>query len=109
MPKSDRVAGDLCRNGFRNYVRGMVHHWRPSDTLEHHRAGEWSMYDRGYLVGTIEYGSARGQPVLRGRAPDGSVLGYARTLEEASDALWAWYRRVGRISTHMDRTAEPHP
>ena len=75
----------------------MAHHWRASDQLEPTlRRGEWHLYDRGYLVGTIQWGRARGRPILRGLAPDGSPLGYAATLEEACDALWEWYRRVGR-------------
>lgn len=75
----------------------MTHHWRASDQLEPSlRPGEWRLYDRGYLVGTIELGRARGRAILRGLAPDGSVLGYAETLEEACDSLWEWYRRVGR-------------
>ena len=89
----------------------MVHHWRPSDQLEHSfRSGEWRLYDRGYLVGTIQYGTARGAPILRGLAPDGSTLGYAATLEEACDALWEWYRRVGRLGTgppHGEHEAPP--
>ena len=76
----------------------MAHHWRASDQLEPSlRPGEWRLYDRGYLVGVIQWGRARGRPILRGLAPDGSPLGYAATLEEACDALWEWYRRVGRV------------
>ncbi len=55
------------------------------------------MFDRGYLVGTIQQGRVNGAPALRGLAPDGSPLGYAATLEEACDAMWEWYRRVGRL------------
>lgn len=77
----------------------MVHHWRASDHLEGTLTpGEWRMYDRGYLIGTIQSGRARGRPVLRGVAPDGSPLGYAHTLEEACDSMWEWYRRVGRLA-----------
>ncbi|MDO7882140.1 hypothetical protein [Antiquaquibacter soli] len=76
----------------------MVHHWRASDQLQNSLlAGEWRMFDRGYLVGTIQQGRASGVPILRGLAPDGSPLGYAATLEEACDAMWEWYRRVGRL------------
>lgn len=72
----------------------MVQHWRPSDLLEQTLTpGEWAMYDRGVLVGRIQYGRASGRPILRGLAPDGALLGYAATLEEASDQLWAWSRR----------------
>lgn len=75
----------------------MVHHWRASDQLQSSlRPGEWRMFDRGYLVGTIQQGRAQGRPILRGIAPDGSLLGYAATLEDACDAMWEWYRRVGR-------------
>ena len=71
----------------------MVHHWRPSDNLEHSfRAGEWALYDRGVLVGYIHYGKANGRPVLRGVTPTGAVLGYAPTLEDACDRLWAWHQ-----------------
>jgi hypothetical protein len=76
----------------------MTHHWRASDHLEDSfRAGEWRMFDRGYLVGVIQSGRANGRPVLRGVAPNGSELGYAATLEEACDSMWEWYRRVGRL------------
>lgn len=75
----------------------MVHHWRASDQLQSSlRPGEWRMYDRGYLVGCIQSGRANGRAVLRGVAPDGAVLGYSRSLEEACDSLWAWYREAGR-------------
>lgn len=71
----------------------MVHHWRASDQLEHSfRPGEWRMYDRGVLVGYIQYGTINGKGGLRGVTPDGELLGYAWTLEEASDRLWEWYR-----------------
>lgn len=75
----------------------MTHHWRASDQLEPTlRPGEWRLYDRGYLVGVIQWGRAGGKPILRGLAPDGSPLGYAATLEDACDAMWEWYGRVGR-------------
>ncbi len=71
----------------------MAHHWRASDNLEHaFRAGEWRLYDRGVLVGTIEYGRINGKGGLRGLSPTGAVLGYAETLEEACDRLWDWHR-----------------
>ncbi len=75
----------------------MVHHWRPSDLLEQSlRPGEWRMYDRGIHLGTIQYGRANGRPVLRGMTPEGRLLGYAATLEEASDRLWEWALRRRR-------------
>ena len=50
------------------------------------------MYDRGVLVGYIHYGKANGRPALRGVTPAGDVLGYASTLEDACDRLWAWHQ-----------------
>ena len=74
----------------------MVHHWRPSDNLEHSfRPGEWRLFDRGQIVGLIHYGTINGRPGLRGLAPDGTLLGYAATLEEACDRLWDWHRTTG--------------
>ena len=71
----------------------MGHHWRASDLLEQTLTpGEWAMYDRGVLIGRIQFGTANGRPVLRGLGPDGELLGYARTLEEACDRRWAWSR-----------------
>lgn len=73
----------------------MVHHWRASDNLEHSfTPGEWVLYDRGTIVGYIHYGRVNGHPALRGSAPDGSVLGYAESLEDACDRMWAWHRRA---------------
>lgn len=72
----------------------MAHHWRPSDNLEHtFTPGQWRLYDRGAVVGLIHYGRINGKPALRGLAPDGKLLGYAETLEEACDRLWEWYRQ----------------
>lgn len=76
----------------------MVHHWRASDHLEaSFRPGEWRLYDRGYLIGYIQFGRINGRPGLRGLSSLDEVLGYADTLEEASDRLWEWYRRTGRV------------
>ena len=75
------------------YVRNMVHHWRASDNLEHSfRPGEWRLYDRGTLIGIIEYGRINHRAGLRGLTPERRLLGYAWTLEEACDRMWEWYR-----------------
>ena len=72
----------------------MVHHWRPSDNLEHSfRPGEWRLFDRGTLVGVIQYGRVNGKATLRGLTREGAFLGYADTLEDACDRLWEWHRR----------------
>ncbi len=74
----------------------MVHHWRPSDNLEHtFRPGEWNLFDRGQLVGVIQFGRINGRSGLRGLSPAGVVLGYAFTLEESCDRLWGWYLALG--------------
>lgn len=76
----------------------MVHHWRASDHLEaSFRAGEWRLYDRGYLIGYIQSGRINGKPGLRGLSSQDELLGYAETLEDASNRLWEWYRRTGRV------------
>ena len=75
----------------------MVHHWRPSDHLEQSfRPGQWFMFDRGRLIGVIQLGRINGQWGFRGLTPDDveddrRTLGYAWTLEEAADRLWAWH------------------
>ncbi len=60
------------------------------------------MYDRGQLVGVIHLGRINGKSGLRGTTRDGDVLGYAWTLEEASDRLWEWHLQQrlvrGRLS-----------
>jgi hypothetical protein len=93
------------------YIRMMVHHWRASDHLEHSfRSGEWRMYDRGRLVGVIQLGRINGKSGLRGTTRDGEVLGYAWTLEEASDRLWEWYQRslAAKIGDeHLSTTTDP--
>lgn len=77
----------------------MVHHWRASDHLEQSfRAGQWFMYDRGHLVGVIQLGRINRRWGFRGLTPDDveddrRTLGYAWTLEDAADRLWAWYQR----------------
>lgn len=82
------------RDAIEDMFDRMTHHWRPSDLLEQSlQPGEWRMYDRGIHLGTIQYGRANGRPVLRGMTPEGDLLGYATTLEEASDRLWEWSRR----------------
>jgi hypothetical protein len=82
------------RDSIEDMFDPMTHHWRPSDLLEQSlQPGEWRMYDRGIHLGTIQYGRANGRAVLRGITPDGRLLGYAATLEEASDRLWEWSRR----------------
>jgi len=85
----------------------MVHHWRASDQLEQSfRAGQWFMFDRGHLVGVIQLGRINRRWGFRGLTPDDveddrRVLGYAWTLEDAADRLWAWYQR--------DRSSTPAP
>lgn len=75
----------------------MVHHWRASDNLEHSfRPGEWAMYDRGVVVGYIHFGRVNGRPALRGVTPDGRLLGYADTLEDACDRLWGWHETAAQ-------------
>ncbi len=70
----------------------MTHHWRASDNLEHaFEPGRWRLYDRGAIVGTIEYGRVNGRAGLRGVSPGGVVVGYAATLEEACDRMWEWH------------------
>ena len=72
----------------------MVHHWRASDNLvASFRPGEWQLYDRGTLVGRIEYGRVNGAARLRGLSPEGRVLGYETELETACDRMWEWYVR----------------
>ena len=72
----------------------MAHHWRASDTLvAGERSGEWRMFDRGTLVGYIQYGRVNGAAGLRGVTPEGRVLGYESTLEGACDRMWEWYVR----------------
>ena len=74
----------------------MAHHWRASDNLEHSfRAGEWRLYDRGHLIGYIQFGRINGRQGLRGTSAQGSLLGYAWTLEEACDRMWEWHIREG--------------
>lgn len=86
----------------------MVHHWRASDHLEaSFRPGEWRMYDRGYLVGYIQFGRINGAPGLRGLSSQHELLGYAATLEEACDRLWEWYRRTGRAISSETPGATP--
>ena len=71
----------------------MVHHWRASDLLEHSfRPGEWFMYDRGHLIGSIQFGRVNGTAGLRGMTPSGELLGYATSLEEACNRMWQWYQ-----------------
>ena len=55
------------------------------------------MYDRGYLVGYIQLGRINGSTGLRGLSSQDEVLGYASSLEEASERMWEWYRRTGRV------------
>lgn len=55
------------------------------------------MYDRGTVVGYIHFGKVNGRAALRGVAPDGRVLGYAATLEEACDRLWEWHQSRSAI------------
>lgn len=84
----------MTPDGIEHIFDAMVHHWRPSDLLEQTLTpGEWAMYDRGVLLGRIQYGRAGGRPILRGMTPQGDLLGYAPTLEEASDRLWSWAAR----------------
>lgn len=77
----------------------MVHHWRASDQLEQSfTAGQWFMFDRGHLVGVIQLGRINRRWGFRGLTPEDvpderRTLGYAWTLEEAADRLWAWYQR----------------
>lgn len=82
----------------------MAHHWRASDNLEHSfRPGEWRLYDRGQLIGYIQFGRINGRAGLRGTTAEGVLLGYAWTLEEACDRMWDWHVRErsmgGRIPT----------
>lgn len=41
------------------------------------------MYDGGHLVGYLHYGRINGTPGVRGLTPNGELIGYARSLEEA--------------------------
>ena len=74
----------------------MVHHWRASDGLIRIGGGEWALYDRGRLVGYIQYGRAGARPALRAVLKKGDlvqVIGYARSVEECCTNLWNWYVR----------------
>jgi hypothetical protein len=75
------------------------HHWRASDGLIRVGAGEWSLYDRGRLVGRIQYGRIGGRPGFRGVITDGTheqVVGYSPSLEDCCTDFWNWYVRFGR-------------
>jgi hypothetical protein len=76
----------------------MAHHWRASDGLVRVSAGEWRLWDRGRLVGTIQYGSAGGRPAFRGVIRRGEleqVIGYSASLEQACTDFWNWDVRFG--------------
>lgn len=71
----------------------MTHHWRPSDGLVSGRrpGGQWVLYDRSRLIGTIEMGRVDRMPAFRSRTPRGDLVGYAWSLEAACDRLWDWH------------------
>ncbi|MCU1439522.1 MAG: hypothetical protein JWP85_519 [Rhodoglobus sp.] len=72
----------------------MAHHWRPSDNLEPgYQSSEWILSDRANRVGTIQFGNVRRRPAFRAVARNGSLVGYAWTLEAACDRLWGWWIR----------------
>jgi hypothetical protein len=74
----------------------MGHHWRASDGLVRTGGGEWTLYDRGRLVGYIQYGRVAKRPALRAVIKQGElvqVIGYADSLEKCCTNLWNWYVR----------------
>ena len=91
----------------------MTHHWRPSDDLiaGPRPGGEWFLYDRARLVGSVQYGRVTTKPAFRSVTPDGDLVGYAWTLEAACDRLWAWHVLVRTggayvglaVATHSDQ------
>jgi hypothetical protein len=71
----------------------MSHHWRASDGLWRVGGGEWNLYDRGRLIGTIQYGRLAGKIAFRGVIRRGElqqVIGYTSSLEQACTEFWNW-------------------
>jgi hypothetical protein len=61
--------------------------------------GEWRLWDRGRLIGTIQVGRVDGRRVFRGvirRDDREQVIGYSPTLEECCTEFWNWDVRFGR-------------
>ena len=81
----------------------MAHHWRASDGLLRSAPGEWRLWDRGHLVGTIQYGRVGGRAAFRGvvrtadfeRTGFEQVIGYSDSLEQCCTDFWNWYVRFG--------------
>ena len=90
----------------------MTHHWRPSDGLiaGPRPGGEWYLYDRNLLIGTIQFGRVEAKPAFRSVTPSGDLVGYAHDLESACDRLWAWHvlvRLGGGADVGMALAADP--
>lgn len=76
----------------------MVHHWRASDGLEPTGLpGRWALFDRGTLIGYIEYGRVNGKVGFRGILKSGQVVGHSSTLEECCTEFWNWYIRFVKV------------
>ena len=88
----------------------MTHHWRPSDGLiaGPRPGGEWFLYDRSRLVGTIQHGRVAKKQAFRSVTPDGDLVGYAWTLEAACDRLWAWHILVETGGEHVGMAVATH-
>jgi hypothetical protein len=89
----------------------VTHHWRPSDGLiaGPRPGGEWTLYDRSRLVGTVQTGKVGSKRAFRGLTPEGDLVGYAWTLESACDRLWAWHVLVRTGGTDDGVAVAPHP
>ena len=77
----------------------MAHHWRASDGLARCAAGEWRLWDRGRLIGTIQYGRVAGRPAFRAVIRQGEleqVVGYSSSLEQCCTNFWDWDVQFGR-------------
>ena len=86
----------------------MSHHWRASDGLVRSAAGEWRLWDRGRLIGTIQYGRVAGRPAFRAvirQAGLEQVVGYAATLEQCCTDFWNWDVQFGSALSHPESAA----
>lgn len=80
----------------------MTHHWRPSDgLLPTESPSEWMLYDRGRLIGHIQFGRANRTAAFRAVLRSGElvqVLGYSTSLEQCCTDLWNWYVRFVKVA-----------
>lgn len=90
----------------------MTHHWRPSDGLVAgpRPGGEWYLFDRSRLIGTIQHGRVAKRSALRSLTPVGDLVGYSWTLETACDRLWEWHVLVETAGgEHAGMALAAHP